>query len=54
MLTSIFIADYISFFPKVKATFEKLSVREQIAIDWQNVFSRGDEYKINDCLESIK
>lgn len=54
MLTSIFIADYISFFPKVKASFEKLSVREQIAIDWQNVFSRGDEYKINDCLESIK
>lgn len=54
MLTSMFIADYISFFPKVKATFEKLSIREQIAIDWQNVFLRREEYKINDCLESIK
>jgi hypothetical protein len=54
MLTGIFIADYISLFPKVKVSFENLSIREQIAIDWQNVFSRGDEYKINDCLERIR
>ena len=54
MLTSIFIADYIWLFPKVKASFEKLGIREQIAINWQNVFSRGEENKINDCLEQIK
>ncbi len=54
MLTSIFIADYISFFPKVKNSFEKLGLREQIAIDWQNVFARGEEYKINSCVETIR
>lgn len=54
MLTSVFIADYISFFPKVKESFEKLGIREQIAINWQNTFLRSEEYSINGCLEAIK
>lgn len=54
MLTSIFIADYISVFPQVKTSFEKLGIREQIAINWQNVFARGQEYRINDCLDKIE
>lgn len=54
MLTSIFIADYISFFPKVKTSFEKLGLREQIAINWQNTFARGEDFTINDCLATIK
>ncbi len=54
MITSVFIADYIKFFPKVKVSFEKLGLKEQIAINWQNTFLRGEDYKINDCLETIK
>jgi hypothetical protein len=35
-LMSVFVADYISYFPQVKDTFEKLEIRKQIAINAHN------------------
>ena len=54
ILVAIFIADYINLFPATIRSFEKLDIQEQIAINWQNVFTRGEKYSINECLEQIK
>lgn len=51
---SIFIADYIKVFPKVLSTFEKLSLVEQIAINFQNTLARSYDYTINDCAEKLE
>ncbi len=54
ILISIFIADYINLFPKIKISFEKLDIREQIAINYQNIFAREEKHSINDCLADLK
>lgn len=54
ILTSMFIADYITLFPQIRETFDGFSIQEQIAMNWMNVFARGEEYSINDCLDNIK
>ncbi len=51
---SIFIADYIKIFPNVLKTFEKMSLVEQIAINFHNTLSRSYEYSINDCATKLE
>jgi len=53
ILVSVFIADYIKLFPNILSKFEELTVLEQIGIDFQNVFARGDKYSINNCLGKL-
>lgn len=50
---SIFISDTIELFPTLKDTFEELSLRDQMVIDFQNTFARGREYSINRPWEKI-
>ena len=47
-LFSIFIADYIKAFPDTKSVFEKMSLLDQIIINFNNENYRGKAYKIND------
>lgn len=54
ILLSIFIADYINLFPSVLDTFNKLSIIDQIAIDFQNRFMRGDNFAINDAWSKLE
>ncbi|TQD34031.1 DUF5677 domain-containing protein [Haloflavibacter putidus] len=54
ILISIFIADYIKLFPARMEDFERLDLMQQIAINFQNRMARGDNYSINDCLESLE
>lgn len=53
MLLSVFIADYLKMFPGVLSTFEKLPIRDQIVINFLNIFSRTDAYTINNCLLAL-
>ncbi len=48
-LTSVFIADYIHLSPKVLETFESLSLRDQIVINFHNTYLRDQTYSINDA-----
>ncbi len=52
-LTSVFIADLIFVFPKTLETFEKLSSRDQILINFRNTLSRNKDYSINDSASLI-
>lgn len=52
-LMSIFIADLIHLFPNTIKTFERLSIRDQIVIDFYNIFHRGREYSINDSWKVV-
>jgi hypothetical protein len=54
ILISVFIADYINLFPNCLSSFESLELKEQIAINAFNVFSRGQDYSINGSLESLE
>lgn len=53
-LLSVFIADYINLFPEVKATFEKLDLHKQIALNTHNKMLRGDEYSINEAWRNLE
>jgi hypothetical protein len=53
MLISVFIADYIKVFPDSKDIFETLSIRDQCVINFFNKLVRGEEFNINDCLDSL-
>jgi hypothetical protein len=53
-LMSVFVADYISHFPQVKDTFEKLEIHKQIAINAHNKMLRGDAYSINDSWKNLE
>ena len=53
-LMSVFVADYIYLFPNVKATFERLSVLDQIVINTPNKMFRGDDYSINNAWENLE
>lgn len=53
-MLSIFIADYIKLFPNVLDTFEKLSVVEQIVINFHNVMPRTQDYSINDAASTLE
>lgn len=52
-LLSIFLADYINCFPSVKQSFEQLPVFQQIALNYPNKFTRGEEYSINDSWKAL-
>jgi hypothetical protein len=54
ILISTFISDYIQAFPKVLATFNSLSVVDQIVINFHNKFARGDKYSINDASKHLQ
>ena len=45
---SIFIADYIKLFPTVLQTYEKMSLRDQIVINFHNTMTRNYDYSINE------
>lgn len=52
-LTSLFIADYINLFPTVRTTFESMSSRDQIVINFHNTFLRGQDFSINDTWQLV-
>lgn len=54
ILLSVFIADYIKIYPEVLPIFGKLDLRDQIVIDFLNVFGRTDQYMINQCLFELR
>lgn len=41
-------------FPSVKETFEKLSLRDQVVINFYNKMMRGDEYSINEKWKELE
>lgn len=51
---SIFIADYIKFFPSVLKTYEEMSLRNQIVINFHNTMARNYDYSINDSWKKCK
>jgi hypothetical protein len=51
---SLFIADYIHFFPQVQKTFDALNIRDQIVIDFYNKSARGGDYQINDSWKACE
>jgi len=51
---SIFIADYIKLFPSVLKTYETMDLRDQIAINYHNTFTRGYDYSINDSWKALE
>jgi hypothetical protein len=53
-LTSSFIADYISVYPAALEVFNKLELKDQIAINFHNTLSRGYEYSINDSHKELE
>jgi hypothetical protein len=51
-MLSIFIADYITLFPNVLKTYEKMGLVEQIVINFHNYQARGHDYDINDSWKA--
>jgi hypothetical protein len=49
----IFAADYINLFPNTLQVFERLSIRDQLVINFYNSAARGIEYSINDLWIKI-
>jgi hypothetical protein len=52
-LMSIFIADLIYLFPNTLKTYESLSIRDQIVINFHNTLHRGYNYSINDSWKIV-
>lgn len=50
---SSFIADYIHIFPQTIETFNKLSLRDQIVINFNNTLCRGYDYSINESWKHL-
>lgn len=50
---SVFIADYINYFPAVLKTYEKMGIVEQIVINVHNSMARGHEYDINETWKQL-
>lgn len=51
---SIFIADYIQLFPTVLQTYEKMSLRDQIVINFHNTMTRNYDYSINESYKACE
>ena len=51
---SVFISDYIHLYPDTINTFNKLSIRDQIVINFQNTLCRGYEYSINESWQQLE
>jgi hypothetical protein len=51
---SIFIADYIALFPTVLQTYEKMSLRDQIVINFHNTMTRNYDYSINESYKACE
>lgn len=54
VLLSIYVADYIKLFPTVNETYDKLSLRDQVVINFHNMTMRGDEYSINEIWKELE
>ena len=54
VLLSIYVADYINLFPAVNETYDKLSLRDQVVINFHNMTMRGDEYSINEIWKELE
>lgn len=54
VLLSIYVADYINLFPIVNETYNKLSIRDQVVINFHNMTMRGDEYSINEVWKELE
>ncbi|MBP7558539.1 MAG: hypothetical protein KA821_19840 [Chitinophagaceae bacterium] len=50
---SVFLADYIHLFPKVKETFEKLPLIQQLILNAPNRLARGSQFSINDSHKAL-
>ena len=51
---SIFIADYIQLFPTVLQTYEKMSLRDQIVINFHNTMTRNYDFSINESYRACE
>lgn len=51
---SIFLADYIKLFPKVKTTYMELPLADQILLNFHNRSVRGDNYSICDTWKQLE
>ena len=45
---SVFIADYINYFPETKNIYEEMTLLDQVLIDFHQIIMRGEVYSIND------
>lgn len=50
---SLFISDYIKYFPETLTLFEKLPLLNQIIIDFKQFIMRGEEFSINNSFEQL-
>ncbi len=53
MFVSIFIADYITLFPPVLQTFNKLPLIDQLIINGNNRLARDESYSINESWKEL-
>ena len=53
-MLAVFVADFIKLFPQAIDVFNNLNVRDQVVINFQNLFYRGDEYLINSSLNLLE
>lgn len=53
MTLSIFISDYIKYFPSMLETFNSLELSDQVIIDFRNILSRSRDSSINDSWKII-
>lgn len=53
-LFSIFVADYMKVFPKVKSTYSKQSIKSQILLNTHNKMIRGESYSISDAWKNLE
>lgn len=51
---SVFISDYIKLFPKTLETYNKLPIRDQIVINFQNTLCRSYDHSINDSWQLLE
>jgi len=51
---SFFVSDYVYLFPETIKTFEKFKIIDQIVINFNNMFYRGENYIINNSLALLE
>lgn len=52
-LISLFLKDYITFFPDVINTFQDRDILDQVILDFYNRMLRGEEYAINEAWKEM-
>jgi hypothetical protein len=51
---SIFISDYINYFPQTLSIYEEMPLLNQVLIDFKNITMRGEEYSINNSFKVLE